>query len=340
MEKHNPDSKNVIPFPGLESRLLEKGLHCLHDKKYGEAASLLEQAREMDPENSEIYIGLVMAYFESGHAREAKQLAFEMLKGGIGDYIETMDLYIMVLVQLNEYEEVVATIEALLEEREVPKEKLEHFSRLLDFSRRMAETKDSASSLDTVQPEISGEQLGLLDKEDPGELLQIIARLSKENVRPYIEEIRGYLSSGGANPFQKTLLLNILKEQEYGKELRVEKFGMTDSFVPAECADPRETEKLVAVGEILAEKLENDNPVLYDNIRGLAERSFFLLYPFDPEPVNPAAWAAACHYLGNIYHGNEGAIEDYARQYGVSLPEAASALEFIRKAEEISSPII
>ncbi|MFK4997556.1 hypothetical protein ACI2OX_08505 [Bacillus sp. N9] len=42
----------------------------------------------------------------------------------------------MILIQLNEHERVVATIEALFEEREVPREKEEHFRTLLGLSKK------------------------------------------------------------------------------------------------------------------------------------------------------------------------------------------------------------
>ena len=45
---------------------------------------------------------------------KAKQLVGKMLFEGIGDYFETMNLYLMLLVQVHKYDEVVSVIEELL----------------------------------------------------------------------------------------------------------------------------------------------------------------------------------------------------------------------------------
>ena len=58
---------------------------------------------------------------------------------GIGDYFQMVDLYLTILIQLHEYQEIVITIEALLDEKEIPPEKHDHFLTILQFSRRMAD---------------------------------------------------------------------------------------------------------------------------------------------------------------------------------------------------------
>src|SRR5690606_39227335 len=121
-ERKKTNSK-IILFPDLEKRLLEKGLESLQQNKFTEAIDYFENAIEIEPESSEIHIGLVLAYFESGELHKAKERANYMLQSGIGDYIQVIDLYLMILVQLHQYDEIIATIEVLLEEREIPKEK-------------------------------------------------------------------------------------------------------------------------------------------------------------------------------------------------------------------------
>ena len=131
---------NLIFLPGLEKRLTDKGLESLQNKRYQEAITLLEEAREHDPENSDILIGLVLAYFEAGAYHKAKNMANEMLLKGIGDYFHMVDLYLTILIQLHEYHEIVTTIEALFDEKEIPPDRHDHFLTILQFSKRMADT--------------------------------------------------------------------------------------------------------------------------------------------------------------------------------------------------------
>jgi tetratricopeptide (TPR) repeat protein len=340
MMKQNSEKDNIVLFPGLERRLLEKGVEYLHAKKYRQAIEYLEQARTLDAHNSEVYTGLVLAHFESGHPQEAKVIAAEMLKEGIGNYIQVMDLYIMIMVQLNEYEEIISTIEALLEEKEVPKEKFEHFSKMLHFSRKMAEGQEDLQDIEPPVQEQGNERLSLFSYQDPKDQMQIAARLAKENVRPYIHEIKLYLESKEGHPFQKSMLLNILREQEYDKEVEVEKFGMKDVFIPSRLPELQEVQMLVEVSQLLESSLESDDPVLFENIKSLMERNFFLLYPFNPKPNSVEACAAAYHYLANRYFGLDETIDDYADRYGATVEETAEAMDFIKMIEEISYPII
>ncbi|MCM3587634.1 tetratricopeptide repeat protein [Mesobacillus maritimus] len=338
-----PDSKkdNIVLFPGLERRLLEKGLMYLQEKKYRQAIEHLEQARSLEEQNSEVYTGLVLAYFESGHPLEAKKLAAEMLKEGIGDYFQVMDLYIMMMIQMNEYDQVITTIEALFEEREVPKEKFEHLSKMLHLSRKMADSKTDPEDTEDFEAEVnSRERLDLFSYLDPNDQMLIANRLAKENIRPYIHEIKLYLQSEEGHPFQKSMLLNILREQEYDKEVEVEKLGMKASFIPETLPELYEIEMLREILIFIEVELEHDDPVLYENIRSLIERNFFLLYPFDPKPDDAKALAAAYHYLARNYMGVDEEIAVYVEKYDTSVEKTVEAVDFIKKIEEISSPII
>lgn len=340
MNKRDSKKDNVILFPGLEKRLLEKGLDYLKQKKYRDAIGFLEQALEHDPENSDIFVGLVLANFEAGYIKQAKQIAAEMLKGGLGDYIQVIDLYLMILVQLNEYDELVTMIEALLEEREIPAEKLEHFTRMLEFGRRM-QASPAENELDDHH-DLMGEEvsLGLFEYMDPEDQVMIAAKLAKENIRPYVKEIKEYIASEQGHVFQKTMLLNILREQEYAEELDVRKFGWEQSFIPERLPDLKDYIGMNPVIPILEDQLENADPVLYENILSLIQRHFFLIYPFALPKASAEAWSAAYHFLAQEYYGFDEPLEDFAEMYKSDEEEASEALAFIRMLEEISYPII
>ena len=130
MDKGQPLKRddNVIYFPGLEKRLLEKGLENLHRKNYDEAIALLESAINLEPKNNDSHIGLLLAYFDAGMVEHAMNLAKEMIQDGIGNGFETMDIYIMLLIQTHKYNEVVTVIEELLNESNIPEENAQHFS--------------------------------------------------------------------------------------------------------------------------------------------------------------------------------------------------------------------
>ncbi len=339
MKKREPVKRkdNVIFFPGLEKRLTDKGLESLENKKYNEAIPLLEEARELDPDNDNILIGLVLAYFEAGAFKKAKALANDMLLKGIGDYFQMVDLYLTVLIQLHEYQEIVTTIEALLDEKEIPPEKHDHFVTILQFSQRMAENRQSETDEEETIPEPQG--LDLFSKNNLNDQMLVVAGLAEKNIRPYVEEIADYLKSEIGHPFLKTMLLTLLKEQEIDRELVVRKFELEERVIPSSLPEVRVQPRMIEVKGLLAD-LESDNPVLYESTIGMVERTFFISYPFELEPENPAAWAAAFRIMAQEYLGFEPNNSKIASEYGTAEQEIEKAREQIEGMEEISYPNI
>jgi tetratricopeptide (TPR) repeat protein len=330
---------NIIFLPGLEKRLTDKGLESLQNKRYQEAITLLEEARVHDPENSDILIGLVLAYFEAGAYIKAKELANEMLLKGIGEYFHMVDLYLTILIQLHEYQEIVSTIEALFEEKEIPPDRHDHFITILQFSKRMADNSQQ-EPMEEEKEETHLKELKLTSLKNLNEQMLVISSLAEKNIRPYMDEIKEYLNSESGHPFLKTMLLTLLKEQEYDKKIVVEKFNEDLSIVPTELPDIQTQPRMKEIENILEAKLENSDPVLFENMKGMVERIFFISYPFELQPEAARAWAAAFHLLVLGYLGGEPDVDDISDEYEISTKKIEQALAKIRELEEISYPNI
>jgi tetratricopeptide (TPR) repeat protein len=347
MKKRQPVKKidNVIFFPGLEKRLTDKGLENLEKKKFKEAINLLEEAREYDPDNDEILIGLVLAYFEASSFKKAKELAKDMLHKGIGDYLQMVDLYLTVLIQLHEYREIVATIEALLDEKEIPPEKHDHFLTILQFSRRMAENRQpdtyaESATIDILREETNIQELNLFSVDNLNEQMLIVSSLAEKNIRPHLPEIADYLAAEEGHPFLKTILLTLLKEQEIDKEITVVKFAMKKKVIPTQLPEVREEPRLKEVKAFLEAQLESENPGLFESTTRMAERNFFISYPFELEPKSTSAWAAAFHHLAHYYLGMDSKVNQLAGEYEAPVEKIEEAIAMIEVIEKISYPNI
>lgn len=264
-----------------------------------------------------------------------------MLLKGIGDYFQMVDLYLTVLIQLHQYQEIVTTIEALLDEREIPPDKHDHFLTLLQFSRRMAESHEPQEEADWEEDQDSQvSELNLLSNDNINEKLLLIANLTDKNIRPYLDELTDYLKFKEGHPFLKTLVLNLLKEQEIAQELIVEKFAISEKVVPAQLPEVREQLKMLEVKGLLAEQLENKNPGLFQNTLNMVERTFFISYPIELEPKSAESWAAAFDMLGREYMGMDPEISKIAGKYGAEISDLEKAREQIETIEKISYPNI
>ncbi|MEH6940991.1 tetratricopeptide repeat protein [Bacillus sp. JJ722] len=331
--KDQKKTAKIIPFPGLANRLVEKGMDALVNKEFRTAAELLSQAVEIEENDSNAQFGLVVALVELGKYQDAKVYCHQLLKKGIGDYFKLMEMYVMILLELNEYEEMASTISALLDENQVPLDKEEQFEKMLEFSQRMV-IEQSDNTLEEVVDEAE-ENLDLLSKSNQEQLL-IISKLKDDNARKYLTEIKSYLQSKEGHPFLKTMLLLILKEQEVLDECIVDKFSKRRSIIPASLEDIHNRPFYVGTEKSLEDVLEHESPSLLQLAQQLLERSQFLLYPMEPES-DFENWAAAFHILAEQYQGitpNETEIMELYNGEIIKLKDALAVLQHI---EEISS---
>lgn len=334
MNKGQATNQNkVLQFPGLQKRLLEKGLEKLQSKNYHEAVQLFQQCIELDSENHDSYIGLLLAYFDSGRVEQAINLAHHMLQEGIGNEMETLDIYLMLLVQKNQHEKVVEEINLLFKENRIPYHKQEHFQRILHLSEKMLENKIEVESIDFE--ESLSHPLDLFQYQDPQEQIMIAAQLNQRPIKPYEEEVKQYLKSQKGDPFLKTLILNVLKEQQFDHPVDIEKFGELMTIVPDRLVHLAENEQLIELLEVISDGLEDEDPILYDTIKTLVERYFFLTYPFSLEDLSIQAWGAAFHFTGNEYYGIHDCTSKMIEMYNADENEVEKALVLIEKIEKL-----
>ncbi|WP_053367309.1 tetratricopeptide repeat protein [Bacillus sp. FJAT-27245] len=331
--------ENIVFFPDVERRLAEKGIEALQEKRFNEAIALLEQGRELDRSNSDIAAALVLAYFEAGALRSAKELCKEMLLEGAGDYFQLVEMYITILIQLHEYGEITEVLEALFDEREVPAEKREHFLTILQFSKRLADNNplpNAVSELGEIEEVSLEEQIlpGEIDFfkiHDLKEQVRIAGILAGQNIQPFLPEITRFLSEKKGHPFFKTLLLNLLREQNVDSNIVIRKFGVAEKVNPVFLPALHELFQEHETGRILAEELEHRDPVLLENVLSLVQRYYFVAYPFELEPGNPSAWAAAFHFIALSYLGSSHDLEAMAKFYKVKKEEVENAIHWVRK---------
>lgn len=324
---------NIIYFPGTKEQLERKGLELLQQKNYQEAIPFLENLKALEPENGNIYVGLLLAYFDGGKIDKAMALVREMLHNGIGDEIDTINIYIMLLVQRHEYEQVILVIKKVLEE-DISYERREYFSRLLSFSQKMIDNQIEIKKVEVEDP--IERKIDFFQYKDPHEQMVLARKLKDRNIIPYLEEIKEYLRSVEGDLFFKTLMINVLREHEYDKPVEIEKFDRKIKVIPKYLLDISEDNELSEIKKLIEQTLESEDPILFESIQSLMDRHIFLLYPFSMDFIELPAWAAAYHELGNEYFGNNFTESELLEKYHAEQSEMRKAKEFIKRIEEIS----
>ncbi|MED1204832.1 tetratricopeptide repeat protein [Heyndrickxia acidicola] len=335
--KDNRKTGKVIHFPGLKERLMAIGIERLEEKKYTDAVELLSQAKELDRDDAEVGMAYLVALYEAGDYEKAKQQGEELLHKGIGDYFEIFDIFIMILIQLGEHKAVKDTITALFEEREVPADRMEHYEKLLQFSQKripQKEEKKDFPNTEDLQP------TSILRNLEVKEQVFRAAQLNYENIYPYMAELREFLENPHNHPFVKSMVVNVLKEHGVERPAFIRKFTFEEQVVPSELPAVFETPFYLEFIEYLRKEVEDKNPTLYQQIKIVVDRHFFILYPFEPIPMSAPVWAAAYFLFVQEMYQDGIDPEITAQQFGVDRETLEKALRWIDEIEEISLPIV
>ncbi|MFD2681476.1 tetratricopeptide repeat protein [Bacillus seohaeanensis] len=333
MTNEKDNKRKIVYFPRLKERLLEKGVQALEEGKYGESTELLSQAYQLEPHNPDVSTALVLSLYENKNYHEAKDICKEMLLEGIGDYFEVIDMYLMILIQLNEHQEVVHTIHALFDEREVPFEKEEHFEKLLSFSEKVIKGKE-----EPLKVTESENGLSILTGKSLEEQTLILAQLVNQNIRPYVKELLSFLQDNTAHHFLQTMILNVLREHGLSEKVTVAKGEKQTEVIPSKLHDVFETAFFINTSKWLEEFLSHQSPTLYEQAMEIFKRHSFLLYPFEIDSDYKRIGVAYAYYVASLYEDRQ--VQQELDGLVDNQKDLHTVLEKIEELERVSSPTI
>jgi tetratricopeptide (TPR) repeat protein len=315
MTNDKENKNNIIRFPNLTGRLLEKGMDSLKNKQYDDSLACFEQLLHSDPMHSQGNLGLVLSLVELGRLQEAKMRCDRMLKEGIGEYYDVLQIYLSILVQLSEYITVVSVIEAVLEEQKIPADKAETFYQLLQFSRKVIEqegvpeVKRDPEARPSDNPDfLTLKEMLSSDRADSQWIaVQQLKRLGPEMTVPLFE---AFLVDEKKHPAVKSLILQYLKENQINKFVKLEKYGQTEEVDIANLTDLNEHPFYKEVKRLIQDDLEHENPSLLDIALAVWKDYTLALYPFTPKPENKLLWFEASVMAASFLCGLEEELEN------------------------------
>ncbi len=326
----NNNEHKIIPFPHLSELLMKKGMEAMEGKNYKEAYRFFNQGIQIEPGHEDINLGLALSLVELGRYQEAKEIVKRMMDQGIGDYFHVINIYLMILLQLNEHEEIIMVIEALFDEEQVPPDRIESLENLLTMSKRIAgQQEDTSQPIQTEGlPIDEAEVLSILEAGTIEEQLYILSSLSNQNIRPWADVLCQYLIEE-KHPFLKTLVLSLLREQEVNRTVELDKFGQRWTVNIEDLPKVEETRFLLELQKELSEKLEHNDPIMYEQAMEMVKRHNILLYPLIIDHLS--IWGVAYERLVKEAYGLVSDVPD---------EEIAGILEEIRNLEGITFPVI
>ncbi|GGJ70936.1 TPR repeat-containing protein YsoA [Anoxybacillus voinovskiensis] len=317
---------NIVRFPHLHARLLEKGWEALQEKQYETALQFFLEASELKSD-SELEMCIVVCFVEIGEWKEAKARCQQLLEKKKED-VQLLQMYVSILLQLQQYEEMETVIRDALAHRFFSPATRDHLLQLLQFSEKMQHRLPRAVDDQPIRQ--------LLESPRLDDQLQAIQQLENEQVVSYLPLIQAYLWNEANHPMAKTMVVRLLTAQRVNEQVTIRKFGQTMTVIPAELDELATTAFAINVLQQLERTMANDNPSLYEVASHLWHRYIYALYPFPPLPSLVEHWAAALHICACHSQGIEEKTETIAKRYGVGEDDVMPLCKKLYEIEEIS----
>lgn len=293
--------ENIIIFPGTFEKLVRQGINFVENEEYKKAVEVFDQAIDIEPESLEFLTPYAIALYETKDFIRAKEITTHLLHTGPEDYAGTMELYLTILIQLEEYDDVEMNIDVLLDEGFIPQELVNKFSYLRELNNRLAmrygidETliPDAQFTLDDfIEMDVFSQQ-------------QVLASLDGTDLRAMSAVLEDIAESVHFSPIVVTFALTLLHQSGFKNELTIRKFGMEKVVVPVDMELPGQDKATQQVLSTLDELLAQD-PSRFELAKGLVEKFAITAFPFDWGSYSTEEVADAyVLYIDSLFSGVE-----------------------------------
>jgi len=281
-KRHVIKHDNIIVFPGAVQTLIREGHMYAENYQYEEAVASFEKAFLYETGDELALSAYAYALYELKSYNKAKEVCEQLLAMGTTLYVEIMELYITVCMQLKEYHQVESLITTLLEEDVLPLEQIEKFQRLKSINQEVArnlQQKEDAQQL------IEDQEYELLKFSTltPDEQSIRLHRLMDTNVRQLKTALKAIIECTTIHPFVQSLALILLVEQEVSIDITVSKFDQTMVTNPIKLVLPNQLPQYSEVKKIIENKLQQD-PTTLEMVQYLMAKHAIVTYPFEWHP--------------------------------------------------------
>lgn len=293
--------ENVIVFPGTFEKLVENGHVAVEQENYELAVEAFDQAIVYEPDNPEFLGPYAVALYETKDFQRAKEIAARLLHSGTADYVDAMELYLTISIQLQEYDEVEMTIDALIDEGIVPPDMLNKFNYLRELNGRLSERYAQD------EPSYRMELFTLEEFMKMDALAQQYALASLEgsdltDLVPLLEKI---VARDDVAPLAITFALTLLHQTGYSDELTVRKFGWEKYVVPVAMTLPGQDDLTKQVLKEVDRRLLQD-PSRLEMAQGLIEKFAITAFPFGWGTHQAEEVATAyVNYIESLFSGEQ-----------------------------------
>lgn len=248
-------------------------------------------------------------------------------------YYDVVAIYVSVLKELEKYEEAINIIVEELSMPYIPYQYETMFNAAYDD---LLLAKQNASYEGSIQHVFNEEDIvSILSRDDYNEELLYMAleQLESMNVRRILPAVKAFISNNDKPDFAKSLLIEVMIDQEIDEEMSVVKNGISYDINPLYEPMVLTQEARGVIDQLLADVIENDNPSLYQLCQQFLDFYLYTIYPRYIDDMDFRAIAAAIHYHLASLQYIDIEMEDIELDYNVDAQDVYDVLNGIQAIE-------
>ncbi|RHW33383.1 tetratricopeptide repeat protein [Lysinibacillus yapensis] len=274
--------ENVVIFPGTVEKLISDAHKYVENYQYDSANKLFEEALKYTEGDEAVLSVYAYSLYEAKSFEKAKEVCEQLLSIGPVLYLEVMELYLTILMQLKQNKQVEQIISSLLEEGAIPPEQVDKFERLKELNANIAHhairQEDFVSGASEIDQEIF--QLEKFLSFPTSKQLNLIHGLTTRNIRSIVNHLKAIIETEDTHPFIKSIVLVLLVEQQVNISIKISKFNLEKEVNPATLELPTKLPQFLALSKMMMEKLEKE-PSTLEMVEYLLSKHAIVTYPLE-----------------------------------------------------------
>lgn len=296
--------------------------------KYKEA---LQYLNDMDDEMVR-YQRLVCLYALKEYDQAYKEgIKAKVLAGET--YYDVVAIYVSILKELEKYDE---AIDIIVEELSMPYIPYQYETMFNAAYDDLLLAKQEASYDGNIQKIFNEEDINnILSRDECNEelLYMAIEQMEGMNIRRVLPAVRGFIASNSKPDFAKSLLIELMIDQEVDEEMTVVKKGISYDINPIYEPMVLASEARSVIHQTLSQVIEDDNPSLFLMCEQFLDFYLYSIYPKYIDDSDYRNIAAAIHYHLASMQYIDIEMEDIEISYNVDKEEVYDVMKSIQAVE-------
>lgn len=312
---------NIILFPKLKETLTQKGMTALENQNYQEALKHFNQLLDVEPKHPQANLGKIICLIQQNRFQDAAEICEFMLDEQMTNMQEVIQVYVSVLIQLEQYKKAADLLKKTLNQENLPNIVRNYYEQMLQFCNQMISVKKETISQGEIEHYVS-----LLNGNSFEKQMIAAKELTKHPNEKVLDQLNQFLKDETNDPVVKTIIIQELVKEKVNATLEIQKFSKRMIINPTFIQSLENNLIIDEVKNKLSEVIESKNPTLYEFSIHMLSNLVLALFPFPLPEYEPQTIAAAIHIESAKTAGYEISIESISSIYNSNEADIKTCL--------------